>query len=323
MNAQWLAARSVRLSLATRVAVLRARNRRQQGRVLAGWPRLTLRWRRPRPRRTCAAAGRRAIATHNYWFPAYHLHLTGHATQPVSKTRASDAWRLTDADGANPGFRHVDTTATSRNPPEPHASRGRRRAAHVFRARQIRLLPPRSSAPGGPRNVNRSPISATTASLRIHRRSGPSYRHEPAPAHRRVAGSEEAVVHRHLRTRKYGSRESQLSTPQPSGTPLPGALTWRQSPATHRPAELAWRRLPQSPTAAVDRAAGPAGPVSARPLPAAVASTPDGSHVDTRKDRPAVLPAASVDSRLLDRLTDDVIRRVERRIRIERERRGL
>jgi hypothetical protein len=30
-----------------------------------------------------------------------------------------------------------------------------------------------------------------------------------------------------------------------------------------------------------------------------------------------------LDPRLLDRVTDDVIRRVERRVRIERERRGL
>jgi hypothetical protein len=41
-----------------------------------------------------------------------------------------------------------------------------------------------------------------------------------------------------------------------------------------------------------------------------------------------VAPASAIqisdlDPRFVDRLTDDVIRRVERRVRIERERRGL
>jgi hypothetical protein len=40
-------------------------------------------------------------------------------------------------------------------------------------------------------------------------------------------------------------------------------------------------------------------------------------------ERAAVAQVTKLDPGLLDRLTDDVIRRVERRIRIERERRGL
>jgi hypothetical protein len=38
---------------------------------------------------------------------------------------------------------------------------------------------------------------------------------------------------------------------------------------------------------------------------------------------PAPLKLSDIDPRLLDRLTDNVIRRVERHVRIERERRGL
>jgi hypothetical protein len=37
----------------------------------------------------------------------------------------------------------------------------------------------------------------------------------------------------------------------------------------------------------------------------------------------AAAEAANFDPKLLDRLTDDVVRRVERRVRIERERRGI
>jgi hypothetical protein len=39
--------------------------------------------------------------------------------------------------------------------------------------------------------------------------------------------------------------------------------------------------------------------------------------------RAARVQISDLDPRLVDRLTDDVIRRVERRVRIERERRGL
>jgi hypothetical protein len=73
----------------------------------------------------------------------------------------------------------------------------------------------------------------------------------------------------------------------------------------------------------VDREARLAAHEPARPVPLAARSTPDTFPADAHKDAPPVLLAASVDARLLDRLTDDVIRRVERRIRIERERRGL
>jgi hypothetical protein len=61
----------------------------------------------------------------------------------------------------------------------------------------------------------------------------------------------------------------------------------------------------------------------ARSAPAEVQSTPNTSTVEGRKDPLAVLSPASFDPRLLDRLTDDVLRQVERRIRIERERSGL
>ena len=39
--------------------------------------------------------------------------------------------------------------------------------------------------------------------------------------------------------------------------------------------------------------------------------------------RPAVLQISDLDATVVERLTDDVIRRVERRVRIERERRGM
>jgi hypothetical protein len=69
--------------------------------------------------------------------------------------------------------------------------------------------------------------------------------------------------------------------------------------------ELPSQRNPQSSAAQV---AAASSPLPVKPL---------------RSQPPQRLLTADVDPRLLDRLTDDVIRRVERRVRIERERRGL
>jgi hypothetical protein len=101
------------------------------------------------------------------------------------------------------------------------------------------------------------------------------------------------------------------STLRPADMPSRGEVARPSSRASHRPADLIWRTAPHTAAAVVDREAPPA------------AHVPDTSPVEAHKARPPVLSAANVDARLLDRLTDDVIRRVERRIRIERERSGL
>jgi hypothetical protein len=92
---------------------------------------------------------------------------------------------------------------------------------------------------------------------------------------------------------------------------------------SERPADLTWRTPPRRDAGVADESAPATGHVPARSVPAGVQSTADRSAVGGRRDRLAVLPAASVDPHLLDQLTDHVIRQVERRIRIERERSGL
>jgi len=75
-----------------------------------------------------------------------------------------------------------------------------------------------------------------------------------------------------------------------------------------RPPELMWRSAP-------------------RPAAEIVAETPraDSRSAPAHPMAPqrAAVQLKDFDGALLDRLTDDVIRRVERRARIERERRGL
>ena len=92
-------------------------------------------------------------------------------------------------------------------------------------------------------------------------------------------------------------------------------------PQFDRPAELVWRR-PQ-----IQQAITAVGSPEAAAL---IPSTPIvGSTTEVTRSKPvaleqtAVLATTKIDPALLDRLTDDVIRRVDQRMRIERQRRGL
>jgi hypothetical protein len=97
---------------------------------------------------------------------------------------------------------------------------------------------------------------------------------------------------------------------------------WRQGIDVVR---LEWRKATQSPprqedaVAAAARGAAPAA--SARTSPESVASTPARpTHLPRRDSAP---PLLTMDRSTLDRLADTVMQRIERRVRIERERRGL
>jgi hypothetical protein len=89
---------------------------------------------------------------------------------------------------------------------------------------------------------------------------------------------------------------------------------------------LEWRRkAPQSPprqedsVAVMARSAAPGG--SARTPAESAASTPAPETHAARRDHTA--PALTMDRSTLERLADNVMQRIERRVRIERERRGL
>jgi hypothetical protein len=88
---------------------------------------------------------------------------------------------------------------------------------------------------------------------------------------------------------------------------------------TTRQVELVWRR--ETPSSPVDAAAGP----TIRSV-----ADPHDSPNERRDPQPTpqepaapLLRASQLDPFFVERLTDDVIHRVERRARIERERRGL
>ena len=97
---------------------------------------------------------------------------------------------------------------------------------------------------------------------------------------------------------------------------------WRQGIDVVR---LDWRKTSQSPAHQGESAAvtgrSAATPVQTRTLVEAGTSTPALATPAPRRDGTA--PVLTMDRSTLDRLADNVMQRIERRVRIERERRGL
>ena len=88
--------------------------------------------------------------------------------------------------------------------------------------------------------------------------------------------------------------------------------------------ELVWRRgLPSTTVMAENRRPSERSESSQGPPMRPLSSQETGRAGSPAIERAAVLPMAKLDPGLMDRLTDDVIRRVEQRMRIERQRRGL
>jgi hypothetical protein len=95
----------------------------------------------------------------------------------------------------------------------------------------------------------------------------------------------------------------------------------RQPQTAHIP-ELVWRRMTQPPSPDVENQARPASatltPSSFRSHRATTTVSPEPPILASAQTQPP-----NLDTGFMDRLTEDVIRRVEKRVRIERERRGL
>lgn len=99
-------------------------------------------------------------------------------------------------------------------------------------------------------------------------------------------------------------------------------LTTASSLALKRPLDLIWRAGPSGPGAAGDPSVTGTSSVlpgsSARSTPA----TPPALTPASQTSHKAIVCATALDPVLADRLANDVIRRIDRRARIERERRG-
>lgn len=95
-------------------------------------------------------------------------------------------------------------------------------------------------------------------------------------------------------------------------------------PQYHRTEELVWRRISKSTAEITERVRHLESIVSSDgPSPRAVANEQTAVEVARAVEAVGATPVTKLDPALMDRLANDVIRRVEQRVRIERERRGL
>lgn len=278
---------------------------------------LALRWRRlPRP----AVAGivRQQAPSSNAWFSQVHLHL-GWSTTVNSRFRQFPP-RPPAAVPSARSFSEPLQASRSRRPGMLLLSTGHRppRAAGVsmvFR-RSVRVV---DGAAIGVRQAMRHggaqapdiPVSSVSRRLRIL-----------APAYRRDAIKVDAPVPPRSRPSVRQPLMWGRSTPR-ERTPDSRAVERLERVRTGKaPIELVWRARHSSAADASDgmmvvtgSAALPAPPTVSR---SAVQVSPARVTGESEKARPVPLDPA-----LVDRLTEDVIRRVERRVRIERERRGI
>lgn len=118
----------------------------------------------------------------------------------------------------------------------------------------------------------------------------------------------------------FSLNRSKFSDPVPHRAAGNKALQFQYE----RPEKLVWRRALQTPLTSDDDKLGaepsePVGRTQSRSHPGLESSV----GVAPLLERAVATQVAKLDPGVLDRLTDDVIRRVEQRMRIERERRGL
>jgi hypothetical protein len=179
------------------------------------------------------------------------------------------------------------------------------------------------SSTAAPRLRSRSTVNPVDAVLR--RRSRIAGLPDGSTPRRGLARIERATAHgahRFVRSRPFAQ---DLSLRPERRAPRGSAAAAAREVRSHRPPEIVWRRSSYAIGSAVAHVRPPVEvqSVVSRVWPSAAPTQEAEARPTATPQRTSPLQFGDLDASLLDRLTDDVIRRVERRVRIERERRGL
>ncbi len=347
------------LLLAARAAASRFAPRRGKARgPRDAWPPIALRWRHKRRRLDSVRARCAVTAARAVWLSQFHLHfsacvrerarggalprfLAATATHHERRTVLNHHWTslraATLAVHIRPAYRSPHAQAGKVLAPKAHVSAPA--AARSFRPRIDRRERARSVAlPGFPaatatRHERRTVLNHHWMSLRattlaVHTR--PAYRSPRAQAGKvsalKAYASAPAAAHSYLPSIRPRELAASRRFPLAPGHAVPRHRHESAAPRVPLglPNELVWRAVPRPPREiAVDGPrpdlAAPSHRAPARSFPGQEAAP----ETPARAARAAALQITNLDPALLDRLADDVIRRVERRVRIERERRGL
>lgn len=314
-----------RLALSARNAAMRlARRRADAGAAQGVWHPLWLRWRTKRVRPEGQTARAVGASVHATWLSQLHLHFgfSVHG-RPTSVGRAR-RWARPSVTGA-PRENLSHYWAVARSAVQPGVPPLRGGAARMVFARGVAtdrralVLPTLArmsslrAAVGSMTSTERcaGPMRAVHAS-RTSRASRASDERVPPPSRRRAL---DEMRPQPLRTLSRAPARSAF-LPVPEHT----------APRAHvvRRPEMVWRSAHKASTPTVDEAPRQETSAPSRWVAQGSATGHGGSTTTaTAAASRALVDMAQLSPSLVDRLADDVIRRVERRVRIDRERRGL
>lgn len=341
-------------------AFVRGKSPRGRG---GSWGPLALRWRRRRKRRENVPTGHAATGPRVFWFPQFHFHYATHRnnrTRPdrvvalapapeVPETRVvvERHWTSVRAGTITPQasctnralrpFRSPQSSRPSSDAGLTSTLRPSRTSRHSIVApspsRVYRALRPFHS-PHSSRHRSDAGLINTPRSLRT---GGHSI---VAPAASRARPLQFGRI---LEVARAGTPREER---RPFAThsqiwhhwlqmfrmrqPAPGAGVSNSEHENKplrvqfdRPEEFVWRRVTHSLAEVADTERRQEFSNSYERPASGSFQSQEAAHVPVTFEQPAAPQITKLDPSLLDRLTEDVIRRVEQRARIERERRGL
>ncbi len=166
-------------------------------------------------------------------------------------------------------------------------------------------------------------VNPLTHRIRRDPRRSPALQDSPATrAARREELTRVSTIHRH--TREYQTLPLSLRAPAAEPPASRGPLHHKSTRIfVDSPEELVWRRPQPSIASNNTDVQSNTSPAVLRQASNAAVEETLGQTVSPSINRAAPPAITKLDPAFVDRLTDDVIRRVEQRARIERQRRGL
>lgn len=286
------------------------------------WRPLVLRWRQSRNRQKNVQAGRMASTANVHWFPQFHFHFA---------TKLHERTRLDRLPGSFPAAgilerrvvqdQHWTILQAATPTLEPRRLRPPRRVMYgrVDLKSAINIGP--NATPG---EASRKTVHSIEP--RVANRPRQLVFERMPGVFRKSTQKDELLqpFQTHSRIWKHTMQIVRLSRVQHSRDPQ-GSRDIKVVPVQlDRPEELAWRRAIRPPPDIADNEQRQE-PVDSIQRPAI--RSYQGQEVATAASSPVtraeVPQVIRLDPSVLDRLTDDVIRRVEQRARIERQRHGL
>lgn len=297
-------------------------------RCRGSWRPLVLQWRRgDRRRQEKILTDRAATLKPIFWFPQIHFHYATHLSNRSRRSRASS-------------FSPAAGGPVTRIVLEHRRTAGRAAELKQQPGHDARRLTP-SYAHESAHESSRTKIDGalTNALVRSHpldvRPIAPPVARRPLALH---FGNASKIVHAKLKTEERAQPfHSRIWQPSLQIFRAPGN-PHRSPERPVRPVrpvrkavrfkidvteELVWRRATRPSTEVVDLEHQEAAFDSFDRPAARSSQSHEVVNSSPSPERAAVMQITTLDPGLLDRLTDDVIRRVEQRVRIERQRRGL